>query len=1142
MKRFLLFGTIGALLIGFVFFLVQPSLLKWSAGKLLQRANIELVSVQDLTLSPGIITTLTATELVLEHPDASVQIGQLQISVITASIFSAGSPELSLIQANNWRANLRPGINDGNESPEQASGLDPLLEQLDAILVQLNHPIYAIKRLGLIEGELNYRDDDQEISLVTESITADQYRQGTNITVRGVLNRSKLDFDVRLDRHDSKTELTGNGQWQDHQLTLQAEVSSLRPLTELSAELLLAAPDARPMLELLGAQEVRNGQLQVRATLTGSNDELLSVSEVQIGALKLDSDLTLQLDTRDFSFDFFASGPSLQEAGALLDYLEYTNEPFEVSGRITRSDSELKLTDGNIQLGPGYFAAAGVLPNYPDIDDWQFELAAERFDLSILQPLANCHLPELDLDWQGRFATNDQGQEIAELRVTSQNGQSIQAHGVFGTYPDLVGTEVNFAANQIHSEQLSHCVNVELAEKVALNATGSITKPNNFWALNSLELNVNSLELNVDTLELNVNSATESGDGNQPLVTLEARSEDSDTLHVELFTNDAARLSQLVNNFPLQLNAVPASLHSTITLRPLPAMAAPRIRLGDSEGNFSIGEDPSGVIVAKLNLSGSDLTTIVADTPLNRVPSRLPFAVQSTLELGQHRMLQTDLSIQLADNNIKVKSQIDLDDLSDSPVLAIHGSGPDLETMFGPFVPHPLPNEPFDIAFNLKQSNDQIEVDQLTLNVGPHSLTGSLMLDALPNLERTHGQITFSSPSSVRLMNMLGRNATILDVPVNLELQLDGNRELVNATIIQAQVGQSSVNGEISVKPGNVHQVTVNLKSPLLHLPTFLPTLETATDDKKDVIARSKQVIPNIQIPWSLLNEVELDFQWDGAEVILRKDQIAQATVAFASANGKLRSDNISWQSELSDGAAVLAIDVMPEDSARVTLDLTSERIPVIWLFTGMPDLDDAGNLHFRAKLNSEGATTTDLAANLDGAVLFRGGSGRINSAKLDTIFGDFLYQLSSRAFGTGDQQTRIACTAGAFYVRRGLIQMDPGVAVRTSRFDVLASGQITLPSEKLDLKITSRSRKGIGVSAANTLIPRVGISGRLSNPQINLSATDTALTGGAAIMSSGLSILATGIWDRIRSSVENPCNALVERARSDGKAYYGDL
>ena len=126
--------------------------------------------------------------------------------------------------------------------------------------------------------------------------------------------------------------------------------------------------------------------------------------------------------------------------------------------------------------------------------------------------------------------------------------------------------------------------------------------------------------------------------------------------------------------------------------------------------------------------------------------------------------------------------------------------------------------------------------------------------------------------------------------------------------------------------------------------------------------------------------------------------------------------------------------------------------------------------------------------------------------------------------------------------IEAGKLRLDPGIGIRTSRFDILTTGNITLPDEQLKLRLTSRSRKGIGVSATKTLVPRVGIAGTITAPKLNLNPTDTALSSGAAIASSGLSILATGLWDRIRSSVENPCDALYSKAVTDGAEIYGDF
>lgn len=126
--------------------------------------------------------------------------------------------------------------------------------------------------------------------------------------------------------------------------------------------------------------------------------------------------------------------------------------------------------------------------------------------------------------------------------------------------------------------------------------------------------------------------------------------------------------------------------------------------------------------------------------------------------------------------------------------------------------------------------------------------------------------------------------------------------------------------------------------------------------------------------------------------------------------------------------------------------------------------------------------------------------------------------------------------------VKNGKVRLNPGLAVRTSHFDVLATGEINLPNEVLSLQLNNRSRQGVGISAASSLIPRVGVGGTMTKPKIQISATETALSGGAAIASSGLSILASALWDRLRSGFENPCDAVYNRAIRNPKIGFGFL
>lgn len=1125
MPRFLRYGLITTLLIVVVGIASYPTLLRLTAAQILKSFDYELVEVEALSLNIDETTSIQASGLIITGAGADLEIGRLNIALVTNSLLPGKTVELKTLSVANWKLQLHDKADGEDRALEQreAFSLEDLQNSLDALLVEFSHPIARLDLIELLQGKLLYLDQDQDIDLDLDELTLQGGSTELSLSVKGLLNGTPLRLGGRLGRENDLTTLIGTGQWQQYKLSIDAQVAQLVPLTHLKSELLLTAPEAKPLLELLGAHEVRNGALQVRANVTGANDQINSLSNIMIGDLKLRGELQYQMQTQDFALDYFAAGPSLQEAGALLDYMEYLNEPFEATGRLTRHGNSLELADGKIRLGPGEFRAAGVLPNFPEITDWQLDIGAERFDLSVLQPFIPCRLPEIDLTWVGRLSTNPQGQEFAELNLRDDGGLYLSTSAVLGVEPDYQGTAVTFEFNQLLANPFTECAGVELVAPLVVSGQGIVSKQAGSWQIETLNLN-------------------------SELANLTARPLSANQLEISLDSHDISQLLAIIPNTPEFFAPNPVALTASLGFSPDTFdFKTTEFALGSSKGDLSLGRNQAGSLTAQASLEGDDLVSLVHDTPFNSASmtkSKLPFTAQLSSQLNEENSLTSEIDLAFADNTLNIATQFDLDEPLDSPVVNISGQGPSIEVMFGPFVDHALPDHPFEIAFSLKQNDAQLEVEQLFLDIGPHKLSGSLMFDALPNVERTSGQLQLESPSSMQLLGLFGFTPDIIDAPVQITASLDGTRDMITAELTSASIGDSDLTGQVKIRPGDIPEVSVDLVSSYIHLPTFLPSLETATDDTKDAVVRGKKVIPEVQLPWRLLKNIALNFRWDLQDVLLKQDQKSKAKVEFSIEDGRLNSQDISWTSDLNNGKVILLVDTrdQPDDFGQFRLEVISERIPVMWLYTGVPTISDGGKLSFHAKLNSFGKTATDLGANLDGAILFRGGSGQINSSKLDTLFGDFLFQLSNMAFGTGDQQTKISCTAGAFYIRGGKINMDPGLAVRTSRFDILSSGLITLPDEKLKLSVSSRSRQGIGVSAASTLVPNVGISGILSKPQINVNARDTAISGGAAIATSGLSILATGIWDRIRSSVENPCDALVDKARKDGGQYFSGL
>ncbi len=1116
MPRSYLYGLIASLTL-VIAILAYPTLLRLTVAQALSSADLELLEVAELKLSIHEITSIRATGVRLRHADAKIEIGDLTLGITTASLLPGRQIELRKFSLSQWDIAVRP---TGQRAEHEESSVENLHQLLTELLIDFSHPLYKVQSLELGQGNFIYQDLDQNIELDLTEFTLRGGQSELSLTLNGVLNQAPVKLGARLGRERDTTRLIGSGEWQQHKLSVSAQVNTLRPLTNLKAELLLSAPEAKPLLELLGAREVRNGVLQVRATLGGENDQFESKANITIGDLKFNGDLDYEFGSGDFALEYFASGPSLQEAGALLDYLDYQNEPFETTGILTRNGTRVQLANGRIRLGPGEFRAAGILPDFPALTDWALELSAERFDIKVLQPFVPCELPQLDLTWIGRFSTNPQGREIAELKLQDEGGQQLITSAVLGDQPDYLGTSIRFEFDHLLANQFTQCGGINLKAPLLVKGHGSVSKTSDAWQLDQFALVSDIAEFT-------------------------ARPRSNNEILIDLKSADITQLLNVIPDTPELLTPNPLDLAATVTVGDEGmTFTTSQMLIGSSVGTISISRDASGRMTANASLEGDDLVTLVRDTPFNASESPLPFSMTLSANLEEGRDLKSNIALLFADNRLDIQSQIDLENPRLSPVIEVQGGGPSLETMFGPFVPHTLPDHEFDIAFRLKQNETLLDIEALSLNVGSHTLTGNLRFSTDPNVERTTGQIQIQSPSSLKLLKLFGQSPDVIDAPVQLKLNLDGSRGLIHAEFTESNIGESHLAGRITLKPGDIPVVNVDLTSNYLHLPTFLPGLERATDDTKDVVVRGKKVIPEVQIPWHIFKDISLDFDWKLHEVLLKQDQKSQARIAFQIEEGRLTTNDISWKSELNNGRVLLLIDTrnQPPNFGQFRLDVISERIPVMWLYTGVPTTTDGGKLAFHAKLNSFGSTATDLGANLDGAVLFRGGSGQINSSKLDTLFGDFLYQLSSMAFGTGDQQTKISCTGGGFYIRNGKINMDPGLAVRTSRFDILASGQITLPDEKLKLNVNSRSRQGIGVSAASTLVPSVGISGILSKPQFNLNARDTAITGGAAIATSGLSILATGIWDRIRSSVENPCDALVEKAKKDGAQYFDGL
>jgi len=173
--------------------------------------------------------------------------------------------------------------------------------------------------------------------------------------------------------------------------------------------------------------------------------------------------------------------------------------------------------------------------------------------------------------------------------------------------------------------------------------------------------------------------------------------------------------------------------------------------------------------------------------------------------------------------------------------------------------------------------------------------------------------------------------------------------------------------------------------------------------------------------------------------------------------------------------------------------------------------------------------------------VVFKAGGARFDNYLSNLILGDFMEEIVGRIDPTrnADKYTKVVCHSGAVSVVNGKVSIEPGLVMRAKKMDFLLDGTLDLTKEELDLAFNSRSRKGVGISAGKAITPYFKLGGTLAYPRLVVDPKGVALSGGAAVATGGISILAEGLWDRWVLTAKNPCKNLIKNiAKGENKVF----
>ena len=113
----------------------------------------------------------------------------------------------------------------------------------------------------------------------------------------------------------------------------------------------------------------------------------------------------------------------------------------------------------------------------------------------------------------------------------------------------------------------------------------------------------------------------------------------------------------------------------------------------------------------------------------------------------------------------------------------------------------------------------------------------------------------------------------------------------------------------------------------------------------------------------------------------------------------------------------------------------------------------------------------------------------------------------------------------------------DPYTYIETDKIRINLKSNVNLATEKIDVNVRTTPRRVLGISAGELLNPYIKIVGTLAQPRLAVDEEGVLLTGGAAVATGGLSLLARAAWDRVSKSGD-----VCLKTASDGREALGSL
>ncbi len=1126
LRFWVLLAAIAALVLGWSWLLVSdfrmagPHIERWVTKK----------TGRELTIGGGFSLDLGSTIIISVRDvrfanaawaerDALLELGHAEIHLALGSLLN---PPIIIEQAfiDDVRINLEER-EDGTtswaleEDAEESADADNDAE--DAPLLLLN---------GLLQNlELDYRTPTRAkpVSLVVSSLRQSKdAEENLTLSANGTLGESSVSIEGMVGTWNAL--LAGEGVAYDLKTRIdEISIESAGTIDSLTApnkpalSFSASGPDINTLLEALSLEASGSGDISLEGSLAETPDGDMGLDVAgNVGRMTVAATARFA-SLGDFSHidaDLEASGPDLKRVLAIagIDWIQ--SAPFDIEADLVRDGPRLDITNSTLRYADTTLSLAASLPGFPAVDNGSIEVAIEGPDLARLRDLVG--LPGVATGpFSGNFtlAVDAEQRERFELAVeTTQIKLGGSGEVLGGDTFEGTTAEVELEVNDLAATLAAWHIDIGNPPAAAARAAGTIR-----YTGSAIELPI-PLVVRYAGIEATMDGTVELG--REGIVGSKLGFDVAgDNLRrvTDVFTSTeyvpdrafalAGRLGVESAHFALSnLSGTVGDAHLAGSAR-----IVPNAGLAGSRIDFSV--------------EGDDFTELVSHLSNVEVAAG-PYSVTGGVDFSAET-LGLD-AVTLTRPGARVAATVDIGLTAEQQTIRfdVEGKGGDINRLLQNTGAIELSPLPFELDAKGQSTNLAFQFDSLSVVVGDARLNASGGVNLEKGAQRSDLRVTVDVPDVSALGAVEGRR--LKAQPMNLSASVRSENGSLDIGDLTVQTAESDLAGRVLFTPGDTPRLDVDLRSNTILFAPFRDPPEVKDYDPEPDFEDGR-LIPKVELPLDFIRGHEGSVSLEIGRFIFREATLRDVMLQGELVDGRLSLDEMAFLAPSGALRATAALDASA-DVGQIELEAVARNL-AFGLSQSNRDLAMTNDLD--VNLDASGNSLRELAATLNGILYLNVSGGRIaNSGWIRAIYGNLLDEILStiNPFAKTDPFTALECVVVPGEFTNGRLTGQPGSFVRTDKVNFSLKSNINLENERIDIGIRTTPRRMLSISAAELVNPYVKVVGKLAAPTLAVDEKGVLVTGGAAVATGGLSLLAKAALDRLSKSGD-PCATARENA-----------